>query len=119
MARHLVRDCIAIVAALSAPLAVTAVLIELRTFGNSQSYGRFMLKARPGSTPSRQARVVAVTRPVMPDARSVPARPRGACPDGPASRPKAAAGCLMASPGGWTARRYRTGWIHPAAPGTR
>ncbi len=61
MARHLVRDCIAIVAALSAPLAVTAVLIELRTFGNSQSYGRFMLKARPGSTPSRQARVVAVT----------------------------------------------------------
>ena len=39
-----------------APLAVATVPIELRT-GN----GRFLLTARPGSRPSRQARVVAVT----------------------------------------------------------
>jgi hypothetical protein len=35
--------------------------IELRTYGNGQYYGRFMLKARPGSRPSLQARLVAVT----------------------------------------------------------
>jgi hypothetical protein len=35
--------------------------IELRTFGSGQYYGRFMLKARPGSKPSLQARLVAVT----------------------------------------------------------
>jgi Domain of unknown function (DUF4118) len=35
--------------------------IEVRTFGNGQYYGRFMLKARPGSKPSLQARLVAVT----------------------------------------------------------
>lgn len=36
--------------------------IELRTFGsNGEYYGRFMLKSRPGSNPSRQARLVAVT----------------------------------------------------------
>lgn len=35
--------------------------IELRTFGNGQYYGRFMLKAKPGSRPSLQARLVAVT----------------------------------------------------------
>jgi hypothetical protein len=35
--------------------------IELRTFGNGQYFGRFMLKARPGSKPSLQARLVAVT----------------------------------------------------------
>jgi hypothetical protein len=35
--------------------------IELRTFGNGQYYGRFMLKARPGSRPPLQARLVAVT----------------------------------------------------------
>jgi hypothetical protein len=35
--------------------------IELRTFGNGQYYGRFMLKPRPGSRPSLQARLVAVT----------------------------------------------------------
>ena len=35
--------------------------IEVRTFGNGQSYGRFMLKAKPGSKPSLQARLVAVT----------------------------------------------------------
>ena len=35
--------------------------IELRTFGNGQYYGRFMLKPKPGSKPSRQARLVAVT----------------------------------------------------------
>ena len=34
--------------------------IELRTFGNGQYYGRFMLKAKPGSKPSVQARLVAV-----------------------------------------------------------
>ena len=33
----------------------------MRTFGNGQYYGRFMLKARPGSKPSLQARLVAVT----------------------------------------------------------
>ena len=35
--------------------------IELRTFGNGQYFGRFMLKAKPGSMPSLQARLVAVT----------------------------------------------------------
>ena len=35
--------------------------IELRTFSNGHYYGRFMMKARPGSSPSRQARLVAVT----------------------------------------------------------
>ena len=34
--------------------------IELRTSGNGQYYGRFMLKAKPDSTPSLQARQVAV-----------------------------------------------------------
>jgi hypothetical protein len=33
--------------------------VELRTFGNGRYYGRFMLKARPGSRPSLQARLVA------------------------------------------------------------
>jgi K+-sensing histidine kinase KdpD len=37
----------------------TAIL--LRTFGNGQYYGRFMLQPKPGSRPSRQARLVAVT----------------------------------------------------------
>jgi hypothetical protein len=35
--------------------------IELRTYGNGQYYGRFMLRATPGSQPSLQARLVAVT----------------------------------------------------------
>jgi hypothetical protein len=35
--------------------------VELRTFGNGRYYGRFMLKAKPGSKPSLQARMVAVT----------------------------------------------------------
>jgi hypothetical protein len=35
--------------------------IELRTFGNGQYYGRFMLTAKPGARPSLQARLVAVT----------------------------------------------------------
>ncbi|HEY3977329.1 MAG TPA: hypothetical protein VGM79_08665 [Streptosporangiaceae bacterium] len=35
--------------------------IELRVFGSGQSYGRFMLRPRPGARPSRQARLVAVT----------------------------------------------------------
>jgi hypothetical protein len=35
--------------------------IELRTFGNGRYYGRFMLRARPDSRPSLQARLVAVT----------------------------------------------------------
>ena len=35
--------------------------IELRTFGNGQYCGRFMLRAKPDSRPSRQARLVAVT----------------------------------------------------------
>jgi K+-sensing histidine kinase KdpD len=35
--------------------------IELRTFGNGQYYGRFMLTPRPDARPSRQARLVAVT----------------------------------------------------------
>jgi hypothetical protein len=35
--------------------------IELRTFGNGQYYGRFMLAPKPGSRPSLQARLVAVT----------------------------------------------------------
>ena len=34
--------------------------IELRTFGNGQYYGRFMLTPKPGSRPSLQARLVAV-----------------------------------------------------------
>ncbi len=35
--------------------------IELRTFANGQFYGRFMLQPKPGSKPSLQARLVAVT----------------------------------------------------------
>jgi hypothetical protein len=35
--------------------------IELRTFGNGQYYGRFMLAPKPESRPSLQARLVAVT----------------------------------------------------------
>jgi hypothetical protein len=35
--------------------------IELRVFGNGQYYGRFMLTPKPGSRPSLQARLVAVT----------------------------------------------------------
>jgi hypothetical protein len=35
--------------------------IELRAFGNGQYYGRFMLTPKPGSAPSLQARLVAVT----------------------------------------------------------
>jgi Domain of unknown function (DUF4118) len=35
--------------------------VELRAFGNGQYYGRFMMTARPGSNPSLQARLVAVT----------------------------------------------------------
>jgi Domain of unknown function (DUF4118) len=35
--------------------------IELRTFGGGQFYGRFMLQAKPGSRPSLQTRLVAVT----------------------------------------------------------
>jgi K+-sensing histidine kinase KdpD len=35
--------------------------IELRVFGNGQYYGRFMLTPKPGSRPTRQARLVAVT----------------------------------------------------------
>ncbi len=35
--------------------------IELRTFGNGQYYGRFMLTPKSGSAPSLQARLVAVT----------------------------------------------------------
>ncbi len=35
--------------------------IELRTFGNGQYCGRFMLRAKPDSRPSLQARLVAVT----------------------------------------------------------
>jgi hypothetical protein len=35
--------------------------VELRVYGGGQYYGRFMLKAKPGSRPSLQARLVAVT----------------------------------------------------------
>ena len=35
--------------------------IALRTFGGGQYYGRFMLKAKPGSKPVLQARLVAIT----------------------------------------------------------
>jgi hypothetical protein len=35
--------------------------IELRTFGNGQYYGRFMLTPKPGSAPSLRARLVAIT----------------------------------------------------------
>jgi Domain of unknown function (DUF4118) len=35
--------------------------VELRTFGNGQYFGRFMMKPAPGSRPSLQARLVAVT----------------------------------------------------------
>jgi K+-sensing histidine kinase KdpD len=35
--------------------------IELRVFGGGQSYGRFMMTPAPGSRPSLQARLVAVT----------------------------------------------------------
>ena len=35
--------------------------IELRVFGSGQYYGRFMMRPKPGSRPSLQARLVAVT----------------------------------------------------------
>ena len=35
--------------------------VELRTFGNGQYYGRFMMTPKPGAKPSLQARLVAVT----------------------------------------------------------
>jgi len=35
--------------------------VELRTFSNGQYYGRFMLTPKPGSRPTLQARLVAVT----------------------------------------------------------
>jgi hypothetical protein len=35
--------------------------IELRVFNNGQYYGRFMMRPKPGSRPSLQARLVAVT----------------------------------------------------------
>jgi hypothetical protein len=35
--------------------------VELRVFGNGQYYGRFMMTPKAGSTPSLQARLVAVT----------------------------------------------------------
>jgi Domain of unknown function (DUF4118) len=35
--------------------------IELRVFGNGQYFGRFMMRPKPGSRPSLQARLVAVT----------------------------------------------------------
>jgi len=35
--------------------------IELRVFGGGQYYGRFMMRPKPGSRPSLQARLVAVT----------------------------------------------------------
>ncbi|MGI8331975.1 DUF4118 domain-containing protein [Actinomadura scrupuli] len=35
--------------------------VELRTFGNGHYYGRFMLQPTPGTIPSLQARLVAVT----------------------------------------------------------
>jgi len=35
--------------------------VELRVYGAGQDYGRFMLKPKPGSQPSLQARLVAVT----------------------------------------------------------
>jgi hypothetical protein len=35
--------------------------VELRVFGDGQYYGRFMLTPNPGSHPSLQARLVAVT----------------------------------------------------------
>jgi hypothetical protein len=35
--------------------------VELRVFGDGQYYGRFMLSPKPGSRPSLQARLVAVT----------------------------------------------------------
>jgi hypothetical protein len=35
--------------------------VELRVFANGQYYGRFMMRPKPGSRPSLQARLVAVT----------------------------------------------------------
>lgn len=47
----------------SAPVDVSLAtgMDMLRVSGNGQCYGRFMLKPRPGSRPSLQARVVAVS----------------------------------------------------------
>jgi hypothetical protein len=42
-------------------LGLPAEEVELRVFGNGQYYGRFMLTPKPGSHPSLQARLVAVT----------------------------------------------------------
>ena len=35
--------------------------VELRVFGDGQYYGQFMVTPKPGSSPSLQARLVAVT----------------------------------------------------------
>ncbi len=47
----------------SAPAGVSLAtgMDMLRVCGNGQCYGRFMLKPRPGSRPSLQARLVAVS----------------------------------------------------------
>ncbi len=57
--------------------------IELRTFGNGQYYGRFMMKPKPGSKPSLQARLVAVTLADQAGRHSAPLRPRGPRADEP------------------------------------
>ena len=49
--------------------------IELRVFGNGQNYGRFMMRAKPGSRASLQARLVAVTLADQAGARRQPRRP--------------------------------------------
>ena len=58
--------------------------IELRTFGNGQYYGRFMLKAKPGSKPSLQARLVAVALADQAGRALAVRRDRPECPATPA-----------------------------------
>jgi hypothetical protein len=66
------------------------VVSQLRTFGHGQYYGRFMPRPSRALSP-RCKRALSPSRwPVRPDGRSVPPRPRGACPDEPARRLKTA-----------------------------
>ena len=59
MTGYLTRARAAIAAAVVAPLAAAAVLLPFRS--SWSNYGRFMMRPKPGSRPSLQAPLVAVT----------------------------------------------------------
>ena len=83
--------------------------VELRVFGNGQYYGRFMLTPKPGSRPSLQARLVAVT---LADqaGRALAARAPASGPTSEAGRTMSGVGRVIVgasgSPGSLQALRY-------------